>query len=245
MGLLAALAALASDTDLLTQSSKRETFSEFHFVRLAYTDSGARFRGGDAWLTDFPEAEQHLMDGVRRLSRINADPEGVQLAIMDPKLFDYPWIYAVEVGSWVLNETEAARLREYLLRGGFLMVDDFHGGYEWEGFAQSMRRVFPDRQIVELPVTDSIFHLQFDLDNSVQIPGIGAASRGMTYERNDGFPAHWRGIYDDQGRVMVVINFNMDLGDAWEHADVPQYALNYTARAYKYAINYMLYAMTH
>src|SRR5262245_23984366 len=96
MGMLFALAALASDTDLLTQSSKREAFSEFHFVRLAYTDSGARFRGGDAWLTDFPEAEQHLMDGVRRLSRINADPEGVQLAIMDPKLFDYPWIYAVE-----------------------------------------------------------------------------------------------------------------------------------------------------
>jgi hypothetical protein len=131
-----------------------------------------------------------------------------------------------------------------LLRGGFLMVDDFHGSYEWEGFLQSMRRVFPDRPVVDIPVDDSVFHLLYDLDNSVQIPGIGAASRGTTYER-DGVVPKWRGIYDDRGRLMVVINFNMDLGDAWEHADVPQYALTYTAQAYKYAINYMLYAMTH
>jgi hypothetical protein len=219
-------------------------FSEFRFVRLAYSDMSGGFGGRERWLTDWPEAEQHLMDGVRRLSRINADPEGIQLTIMDERLFDYPWVYAVEVGGWLLTETEAARLRDYLLRGGFLMVDDFHGSYEWEGFVQSMRRVFPDRPIVEIPLTDSVFHLQFDLDNSVQIPGIGAASRGVTYER-DGTVPHWRGIYDDRGRLMVVINFNMDLGDAWEHADVPQYALMYTARAYKFAINYMLYAMTH
>ena len=144
----------------------------------------------------------------------------------------------------MFTEPEAERLRDYLLRGGFLMVDDFHGTPEWAGFEQGMRRIFPDRPIVEIPLTDPIFHLLYDLDNSVQIPGMAAVVRGVTYER-DGTTPHWRGIYDDSGRLMVIINFNMDLGDAWENADIPDYALKYTARAYKFAINYMLYAMTH
>jgi hypothetical protein len=240
--LVIAVSALASDSD--TQSPTSAAFSEFQFVRLAYTEMSGGFRGGERWLTDFPEAEQHLVQGIRRLTRIATNEEGLQLAIMDPKLYDHPWVYAVEVGRWMLSDEEVVRLRDYLLRGGFLMVDDFHGSVEWEGFAHSMRRVFPDRPIVDIPLTDPVFHLQYDLDNSVQIPGIGAASRGTTYER-DGITPHWRGIYDDSGRLVVVINFNMDLGDAWEHADVPEYALMYTARAYKFAINYVLYSMTH
>jgi Domain of unknown function (DUF4159) len=163
---------------------------------------------------------------------------------MDESLFDYPWLYAVEVGSWMLSDEEAARLRDYLLRGGFLVVDDFHGSMEWAGFVQSMSRVFPDRAIVEIPIEDAVFHLAYDLPEQIQIPGIQSLYSGLTYER-DGYTPHWRGIYDDEGRLMVVINFNMDLGDAWEHADVPEYALQYTTRAYKYAINYILYAMTH
>jgi hypothetical protein len=219
-------------------------FHEFHFVRLAYTSGPFGFsRGG--WLTDWPEAEYHLMNGVRRMTLLNASEDNLRMGIMDDRLFDYPWVYAVEVGAMSLSQEEAERLREYLLRGGFLMVDDFHGGIEWDGFADAMRRVFPDRQIVDIPLTDPIFSLLYDLDKSVQIPGIYATMRGMTYERPDGFPAHWRGIYDDHGRLMVIANFNMDLGDAWEHADIPDYALVYTARAYKFAINYMLYAMTH
>ena len=243
--IIAALAivvsALASDSDSQTLATPA-AFSEFQFVRLSYTDNGQGF--GQRWLTDYPDAEMHLIDGVQRLTRIYTGDEGLQLSIMDPKLFDHPWLYAVEVGSWILSDEEVVRLRDYLSRGGFLMVDDFHGSNEWEGFTHSMRRVFPDRPIVEIPLTDPVFHLQYDLDNSVQIPGIGAASRGMTYER-DGVTPHWRGIYDDSGRLVVVINFNMDLGDAWEHADVPEYALMYTARAYKFAINYVLYSMTH
>jgi hypothetical protein len=230
--------ALSSDTD--SPETRAAPFNEFQFVRLAYNNFG-----GPGWLTDWPEAETHLMDGVRRLTRIDAAIENGRLTLMDEALFDYPWLYAVEVGGWYLNPEEAARLRDYLLRGGFLMVDDFHGGAEWDGFMQSMRRVFPDRPVVDIPLNDSVFHVLYDLDNTVQIPGIGAASRGMTYERSDGYPARYRGIYDDKGRLMVVINFNVDLGDAWEHADVPDYALMYTARAYKFAINYMLYAMTH
>jgi hypothetical protein len=218
--------------------------AEWRFVRLAYSSVGARSGSRGGWLTDWPDAEQHLIKGVQRLTRIDTAEEGQQLSIMDESLFDYPWVYAVEVGSWMLSDEEAARLRDYLLRGGFLVVDDFHGSMEWAGFIESMHRVFPDRAIVEIPIEDAVFHLAYDLPEQVQIPGIQSLYSGLTYER-DGYTPHWRGIYDDEGRLMVVINFNMDLGDAWEHADVPEYALQYTTRAYKYAINYILYAMTH
>jgi hypothetical protein len=218
--------------------------AEFHFVRLIYTDNGLRFGGQERWLTDWPDAETHLLGGVRRLTRINVAEQGHYLPIMDDSLFDYPWLYAVEVGAWSLSDEEAARLRDYLLRGGFLMVDDFHGTREWSTFVQGMHRIFPDRAIVDIPADDPVFHVAFELDEHVQIPGIQSVYSGLPYER-DGYTPHWRGIYDDDGRLMVVINFNMDLGDAWEHADAPEYSLLYTTRAYKYAINYILYAMTH
>ena len=158
--------------------------------------------------------------------------------------FDFPWIYAVEVGYWHLNELEAARMRDYLLRGGFLMVDDFHGPPEWNSFLASMLRVFPDRPIVEIPEDDEAFHVLYDLDQRIQIPSRMYTYTGLTYEKR-GFTPHWRGIYDDDGRLMVAINFNMDIGDAWEHADWPDYPENMTALAYRFGINYVIYAMTH
>lgn len=217
--------------------------TEFQFARLQHRS--ARYRSYyPRWLTDYPEAELHLLRGINRLTRIHAASESRWVSVMDEDLFDYPLLYAVEPGSWRFNNEEAARLREYLLRGGFLFVDDFHGTWEWRGFVAGLRPVFPDRQIVEIPRTDSLFHTVWDLDEVVQIPGISSAWSGVTYEKG-GYTPHWRGIYDDDGRLMVVINFNMDLGDAWEHADVPEYALVYTNRAYQYAINYIIYAMTH
>lgn len=238
-------AMLCSDT--WSQSGGGTPFkpdAEFRFVRLAYSSVGARSGSRGGWLTDWPDAEQHLIKGVRRLTRIDTAEEGQSMSIMDENLFDYPWLYAVEVGSWMLSDDEVERLRDYLLRGGFLVVDDFHGSLQWAGFVQSMHRVFPDRAIVEIPLEDAVFHLAYDLEEHIQIPGIQSLYTGLKYE-GDGYTPHWRGIYDDEGRLMVVINFNMDLGDAWEHADVPEYALQYTTRAYKYAINYILYAMTH
>jgi uncharacterized protein DUF4159 len=220
------------------------TPAQFHFVRLMYNDIGGGFGFRDRWLTDWPEAEYFLLRGIRRLSRIDAELEGERLGIMDERLFDYPWIYAVEVGSWVLSEPEAARLREYFDRGGFLMVDDFHGSFQWEIFEASMRRVFPDRPIVEISKDDSVFHVLYDLDGKTQIPGVQFLRSGRTYEQ-DGVQQHFRGIYDDKGRLVVVINFNMDLGDSWEHADIPEYAVRYTVLGYQHAINYILYAMTH
>src|SRR5262245_49593783 len=239
---------IAANTWSQTGSTPQEPGTkEFHFVRLAYPDiqggGGAPNRRG-RWTTDIPDAEYHLLRGIERLTRISTDEDPVYMAIMDEHLFDYPWIYAVEVGYWALNDEEAARLRDYLLRGGTLVVDDFHGTYEWSVFVASMQRIFPERSIVDIPPDDPIFHVAYDVTDRVQIPGIQSLYSGRNYEK-DGYDPHWRGIYDDQGHLMVIINFNMDLGDAWEHADIPEYALQYTLLAYKYTINYVLYAMTH
>jgi len=218
--------------------------AELFFARLAYPGYG-RGRGGRSWLTDWPEAEYHFMQGVRRLTNIDAAEGGRYVRPTDDELFDYPWLYGVEVGHWALGEEDAARLREYLLRGGFLMVDDFHGGYEWASFVESMRRVFPDKPIVEITDSDEVMHVLYDLNKDIQIPGYRYVYSGLTYERDDGFPPHWRGIYDEEDRLMVAINFNMDLGDAWEHADYPDYPEEMTALAYRFGVNYVVYAMTH
>jgi len=221
--------------------------SEFHFARLAFGAYGGRYGigRGEPWLRDWPEADHHFMQGVTRLTRIDAAASSRQVNLGDDALFDYPIIYAVKVGFMRLNDYEAGRLREYLLRGGFLIVDDFHGPAEWAEFAASLRRVFAERPIVELATEEEVFHVLYDLDQRVQIPGRQAVARGVTWEHPLGVPGHWRGIYDDAGRLIVAINFNMDLGDAWEHADDAFYPEPLTALAYRFGINYLMYAMTH
>jgi len=240
---IAAPLALIAAADELTPGEH----AEYRFVRLAYNSNGLGgygYRGGRKWQTDMPDAEYHLLQGISRLTRVDAASEPHVVSALSDDLFDYPWIYAVEVGYWSLNEQEAARLRDYLLRGGFLMVDDFHGTIEWATFVDTLTRVFPDRPIVEIPENDETFHVHFDLDNRIQIPGRMFIRTGQTWER-DGYTPHWRGVYDDDGRLMVAINFNMDMGDAWEHADWPEYPEQMTALAYRFAVNYLIYAMTH
>jgi len=148
-------------TGQIPKTAPEETLdAEFYFIRLAYSDAGGyRRRGGGAWLTDYPAAEIHLLQGLKRLTRLDTGAQGRALSIMDAELMDYPWLYAVEVGHWYLNDEEAARLREYLLRGGFLMVDDFWGSYEWAVFVQSMQRAFPDRPILEIDDSDPLLHV--------------------------------------------------------------------------------------
>src|SRR5690606_3221950 len=190
--------------------------SEFHFARLAFGAYGRPFgtSRGEPWLRDWPEADFHFLQGLRRLSRIDSAPgSSRQVLLTSDELFDYPVVYAVKAEFMRLDDNEAARMREYLLRVGFLIVDDFHGPTEWAEFAASMHRVFPERSIVDLPEDDEVFHVLYDLDQRTQIPGRQAVARGVTWEHPQGVPAHWRGIYDDDGRLMVAINFNMDLGD--------------------------------
>jgi hypothetical protein len=124
------------------------------------------------------------------------------------------------------------------------MVDDFHGTREWGIFMESMQRVFPDRAVVEIPDTDQLFHTFWDLDDRQQIPGAQFMYSGQTYER-DGYMGRWRGIYDDEGRVMVAICHNMDLGDAVEHSDTLGYPEMYSAQAMRTFVNYIIYSMTH
>jgi len=220
--------------------------SEFHFARLAYSDIGGYGPSGGYgyWTVDYPDAEYHFTEGVGRLTRIDIGRQARIVPLTDDTIFDYPWLYAVEVGYWHLSDAEAARLREYLLRGGFLMVDDFHGTAQWAGFLESMKRVFPDRPIIDIPDGDEVLHVLYDVDERIQIPGIRSILFGQTHEE-DGVEPRWAGVYDDHGRLMVAINHNMDLGDAWEHANDPRYPEPMTALAYRFAVNYAIYAMTH
>jgi hypothetical protein len=225
--------------------------TEWAFARLRYNGAfggggfgGFRRRGGSRWTTDYPKADRQFVQGVRRLTRLDA--RAVE-QVVDPdtdELFDWPWIYAVEVGSWDFTPEQAQRMREFLLKGGFLMVDDFHGTVEWEVFLAGLRKILPNRPIEDLPDDDPIYHLISDVGERIQVPNVGYVRSGRTYER-DGFNPEWRAVRDDQGRVMVAICHNMDLGDAWEWADLPQYPERFTSLAYRVGVNYIMYAMTH
>jgi Domain of unknown function (DUF4159) len=222
--------------------------AEWTFARLMYPTIGWGREwqyGGTSWTIDYPRADRHVAEMVRRLTAVSARSVEQPVNLEDDDdVFDWPWLYAVEVGQWDLTDAQADKLREYLLRGGFLMVDDFHGSREWSIFIESMRRVFPDRPIVDIPSDDQIFHTFWELDHREQIPGAQFLQSGRTYEQ-DGFEPHWRAIYDDQGRVMVAICHDMDLGDSVEHSDNPQYPERYSAMGMRIFINYILYAMTH
>jgi hypothetical protein len=222
-----------------------QEITEWSFGRLRYnSDGGRRYRGRGAWSTDYPKADRQFVQGVRRLTRLHVKSIEQVVDIDSDEIFRVPWLYAVEVGYWTINEQQANRLREYLLRGGFLMTDDFHGTEQWENFRDVMRRLFPDRMIVDLENSHAIFHSVYDLDERFQVPGIQMFRSGRTWER-DGVEPHWRGILDDRGRVMVAVCHNMDLGDAWEWADHPDYPENFASLAYRIGINYIVYSMTH
>ncbi len=218
--------------------------TEFAFARLCYPS--VRFAWGfrGNWATDYWKADRQFVQGVRRLTRIHTRSVEQVVELDSEEIYNWPWIYAVEVGHWDLTDAQCKRLRDYLLRGGFLMVDDFHGTWEWENFMASMSRVFPDRPVVDLDSKDPIFHVLYDLDERFQVPGIQYWYSGRIYEK-DGIEPRWRDIYDDKGRIMVAICHNMDLGDAWEWADHPRYPEHYASLAYRIGINYIIYAMTH
>jgi hypothetical protein len=225
--------------------------TEFYWARLRYNDismggfGGRRgFGGGRSWTTDYPKNDRLFLTAVRRLSRIHARSVEQVVDLDSDEIFNYPMVYAVEVGHWDLSDAQAAKLRDYLNRGGFLMVDDFHGTLEWEIFMMSLSRVFPDRAVVDIENKDPIFHVLYDLDERVQVPGFGALRSGVTYEQ-DGVTPRWRAVYDDKGRIMVAICHNMDLGDAWEWADDPGYPEKYSSLAFRIGVNYIIYGMTH
>jgi hypothetical protein len=229
---------------------------EWTFARLMFPPGpndgyGRRFTGDwrkglSLWTQDYPRADRHFSEAVRRLTRLHVRSVEQPVNLEDgDEVYNWPWLYAVQVGEWGLTEGQAKVMRDYLLRGGFFMADDFHGTYEWEMFEKRIRYVFPDRPIVDIDDSDPIFHTVFDLDDRFQVPGEAHLGPGCKNCYAGGVGAHWRGIYDDKGRIMVAISYNSDLGDAWEWADDPYYPEKFSGLAIRIGVNYIVYAMTH
>ena len=208
--------------------------------------SGADWRqGGTSWAVDYPRADRRLAAILRRLTRIDVRSVEQPVNLDDgDDVYHWPFLMAGLPGSWDLSESQAAKLREYLLRGGFLLCDSFFGTREWAGFISGMRRVFPDRPIIDLPDDHPVFHNVYDVRSKHQIANWQALGRGEGY-RADGVQPHWRGIIDDQGRLMVLIAFNNDLGDSWQRADEPDYPAEDVNLGLRLGVNVAVYAMTH
>jgi len=220
------------------------------FVRVKYSANtpASHYRieyWGEPWAIDGPAAEQNLSRRIRTATSIEvADP--IVLSLEDPRLWQYPWIYFVEPGNLRLKDTEVPILREFLLRGGTATFDDFHGPYEWESLSRELKRVFPDREIVDLQPPHPVFSCFYLLDHYPQVPGLGSFLNGRTWEKG-GFVSHLRAILDDRDRPMVFINWNTDMGDGWEWSNAEDYPgyIKYTAEAYRMGINEVVYALTH
>jgi hypothetical protein len=218
---------------------------EFYFTRGIYGPGGGdEDEWGPRWAVDFPKADEQFLVALRRLTVVDASASHHALSLDDALLRDFPFLYVLEVGSLTLHPDQAEMLREYLLAGGFLVIDDFWGSWAWEHFEGQMRLVFPERAIVDVPLEHPVFHAFYDIDEILQVPNVHQASGGPTHEF-DGRVPHVRGIFDDDGRLMVLINWNTDLGDAWEWADVPYYPLRYSTYAYEIGINFVVYGMSY
>jgi hypothetical protein len=218
---------------------------EFNFVRVQFDTYYGQGFGYGAWSIDFPDADMNFLRGVSRLTNIRVMSEPIVLRIDDEGIFDYPFLYMLEVGQaggLVLDPAETENLREYLLRGGFLLIDDFWGQRQWNNFYAAFSRVFPDKEIVELKPDHEIFHVYYDIDGPQMIPALYRSDdygeQGIDYASN-------HAILDDEGRVMVLINWNSDMGDGWEHTYHPAYPTRYANSAYRLGINYLMYSMTH
>jgi hypothetical protein len=221
------------------------------FVRIRYTAWPAldghyrRSYWTEPWAVDAPAAEQNLSRRVRTVTSIEVG-EPIVLTLEDPRLWEYPWIYFVEPGTMRLKDEEVPILREFLLRGGTAMFDDFHGPVEWANLEGELKRVFPERPIVDLQPDHPVFSCFYRFDAYPQIPGLGSFLAGRTWEKG-GYVAHLRAIEDDNGRAMALINWNTDMGDGWEWSNAVEYPgyLKYTAEAYRIGVNQIVYSLTH
>jgi hypothetical protein len=223
-------------------SEKAEwTFARFHY------DLGAEFGyyQFQRWAADYPKADRQFVRGVKRLTLIDARSTEHVVDANSDELFNYPWLYMEDGGAWRLSYGQAARLREYLMRGGFLMADDSHGNEEWENLVAGLHAILPGRPIEDLANADEILHVVYDMDDRVQVPGTRYIwGRRWRYDADSATP-RWRAIRDDKGRILVAICHNSDVGDAWEWADSAEYPEHPASVAYRLGVNYIIYAMTH
>jgi len=219
----------------------------FTFARVRYSSYGGGRRWGGGWRTDYPDSDLNFSFRLHQLTALETDPDGKIVELTDDELFDYPFLYLIEPGAMSLSEEEVVALRTYLLNGGFLMVDDFWGEDEWFNFHSEFKRVFPDREPVELPLEHEIFHIVYPLSKKPQVPSIHAWENGQTTERWDAQEPHYKGVFDDKGRMMAIICHNTDLGDGWEQEGAsPGYFKEMAEKwSYPLGINIITYEMTH
>jgi hypothetical protein len=235
-----------------TNEPPAKSYGEYTFVRTIY-DSPQRGYGrrgygygGGTWTTDYPEADNNFIVGLREWAGTNLKiaPRPEALEILDDRIFDYPILYVVEPGFMDLSTEQAARLREYIMRGGFIFLDDFWGEYEWDNVQEQFHKIVPEFEIKDLPLSHPIFHSYLDVEEVVQVPNVYNASRGITSEKG-GIVPHYMGVENKNGRLVAFIARNCDLGDAWEWINDPVYPVKYGLPAYKVGINVVIYAMSH
>jgi hypothetical protein len=238
------------DAQLPSAPDDRYAGLQWRFVRIKYhfITEGTHIQQdfyGEPWYIDAPAAEQNLSRRVKTATAIQVE-DPIVLPLDDPRLFEYPWIYFVEPGNLKMLDSDVPILREFLLRGGHAYFDDFHGAFEWDNLVKELKRVFPDREIVEVPKDHPVFSCFYKIDSYPQVAGLGSFLAGRSWEKG-GFVPHLRTILDDNGRPMMFINWNTDMGDGWEWSNAEEYPgyLKYTAMAYRMGINEIVYALTH
>ncbi len=230
---------------------------EFYFARAMYSEGG-RFGmfgfggnslgdGGPGWSIDYPSADRHMMIVARRLSNLDACEWGQPISLADPDLRRFPFVYSLEWGrNAQLSEAEVEGLRSFLAAGGLLMLDDFWGTQEWFNVQDQVTRVLPDRPIVDIPLDHVLFRAHYTIEGPIiQVPGYGGGIRGYPTSQRDGYDPIVKGVFDDEGRIMIAIYGNTDLGDALEWAEDPWYPLEYSTYASKLFLNTIMYAMTY
>ena len=234
-----------------------KTDRSFAFARILY-DSIRRERGGYGWSTDYPMSDANFMIRLSELTRARisendyGEPNHIVVRLTDPQLFDYPFIFMSDVGTAYLSEEEAVGLRQYLLRGGFLWVDDFWGTRAWEAWTGELTKVLSPAEypIVDLPLDHPIFRGLYEILEVPQIPSIQhwrrSGGTGTSERGQDSEEPHFRGVSDAHGRLMVLMTYNTDIADGWEReGESDEYFHRFSIDAYTVGVNVLLYVMTH
>jgi hypothetical protein len=223
----------------------------FTFVRLRYPSGGGNGRRWrhENWRIDYPGSDVNFPYRLQQVTSMRVNPKSVIVDIDREQMRHYPFIYMLEVGDIDITDEQAKIMRDYMMNGGFIMVDDNWGSREWANWMRAFKQIFPDRDMKELTLQDEIFHAVFDLKVIPQIPGIGWFYRGYTYEADkpDSEGAHYYAVHDDKGRMIMFIGHNTDLGDGWEEEGTdPRYYAAYSEKyAFPLGINVVFYALTH
>ncbi len=227
----------------------------FRFCRIMFRNSG--YGDGNGWYVDYPRADVNFTFRLSELTTttvsksITGDFNHIVISLTDPELYHCPFIMMTEPGGAYLDDDEAAHLRDYLLKGGFLWADDFWGEYAWNAWVAELRKALPSGEypIADLPLSNPIFHMLYEVREMPQIPSINfwIGTGGETSERgsNSAVP-HARGVHDADGRLIVLMTHNTDFGDAFEReTDDRAYFNHFASAGYAFGINVLLYSMTH